>query len=54
MKYKVNYLILLLAIISIVGCTNLEEVSNTDVDVEIEAKTETQKETVPQEESVDL
>lgn len=30
MKKKINYLILLLTAILIVGCTNVEDVSNTD------------------------
>ena len=53
MKKKMNYLILLLTITFLAGCANVEDVSTTDVDVEEAAKAETQKETVPQEESVD-
>lgn len=34
MKKKMNYLILLLTAIFVVGCTNLEDVSNTDVETE--------------------
>jgi hypothetical protein len=52
MKKKMNYLLLLLTITFLAGCANVEDVSTTDVDVE-EAKAETHKETVPQEESVD-
>ena len=34
MKKKMNYLILLLMTIFIVGCTNVEDVSNTDVETD--------------------
>lgn len=34
MKKKMNYLILLLTIISMVGCTNVEDTSNTDVETD--------------------
>ena len=34
MKKKMNYLLLLLSIIFIVGCTNLEDASNTDVETD--------------------
>ncbi|WP_309143496.1 hypothetical protein [Bacillus sp. V3B] len=34
MKKKMNYLILLLTIIFMVGCTNVEDTSNTDVETD--------------------
>ncbi|MBP1934957.1 PBP1b-binding outer membrane lipoprotein LpoB [Ammoniphilus resinae] len=34
MKKKKNYLILLLTIIFMVGCTNVEDTSNTDVETD--------------------
>ncbi|WLR60176.1 DNA/RNA non-specific endonuclease [Guptibacillus hwajinpoensis] len=53
MKKKINYLISLLTITFIVGCTNVEEVSTTDVNLEAETKTETQKnDKVPNEETI--
>ncbi|MGA9288734.1 MAG: DNA/RNA non-specific endonuclease [Anaerobacillus sp.] len=36
MKKKLNYLLLLLSIIFIVGCTNLEDTSNTDVETDLQ------------------
>ncbi|WP_054943639.1 DNA/RNA non-specific endonuclease [Paenibacillus ihuae] len=46
MKKKMNYLILLLTIIFVVGCTNVEDTSNTDVETdsqEVVATVETNK-----------
>lgn len=34
MKKKMNYLILILTIIFMVGCTNVEDTSNTDVETD--------------------
>jgi hypothetical protein len=39
MKKKMNYLILLLTTIFIVGCTNIEDASNTDVETDIQEVT---------------
>jgi hypothetical protein len=39
MKKKMNYLILLLTIIFMVGCTNVEDTSNTDVETDLQEVT---------------
>lgn len=39
MKTKMNYLILLLTFIFMVGCTNVEDASNTDVETDIQEVT---------------
>ncbi len=36
MKKKMNYLILFLTTIFIIGCTNVEDASNTDVETDIQ------------------
>jgi hypothetical protein len=48
MKKKMNYLVLFLMTIFIVGCTNVEDASNTDLETDIQEVTtdETKKETV--------
>lgn len=48
MKKKMNYLVLFLMTILIVGCTNVEDASNTDLETDIQEITsdETKKETV--------
>lgn len=46
MKKKMNYLILLFTIIFVVGCTNIEDTSNTDIEIdsqEVVATVETNK-----------
>lgn len=46
MKKKMNYLILLFTIFFVVGCTNIEDTSNTDVEIdsqEVVATVETNK-----------
>ena len=50
MKKKINYLILLLTIIFMVGCTNVEDTSNADVETDsqeitnVETNTNSEKE----------
>ena len=44
MKKKMNYLILLLTIIFMVGCTNVEDTSNTDVETDSQEVTTVEKE----------
>jgi len=39
MKQKMNYLIILLTIIFMVGCTNAEDTSNTDVEIDSQVET---------------
>ncbi|WP_338473343.1 hypothetical protein R4Z10_21610 (plasmid) [Niallia sp. XMNu-256] len=52
MKKKMNYLILLLTIIFMVGCTNVEDSSNTDVETDSQEVTVENKNNAKKEETV--